>query len=441
MKEPELRQHLMGISSETSVVPADQLAAFAVDRLAPHAVVAPASIEQVAALMAFAHEHDLAVIPWGGGTAMGAGNIPRRYDIALVLTGLNAVLEHEPADLTVGVQAGIRLADLQRRLAEAGQFLPLDPPFAGQATIGGILATRASGPLRYAYGAPRDLMIGVTVVQADGVLTHAGGRVVKNVSGYDIGKLHIGALGTLGVIVEARFKIVPLPAVDRTLLLLAPTVEAAVELVFTLDRSNLGLKALTLLNAEAARAVELDTPAVAARIGGEEAAVEAVSARVARVATEAGAAWREVPEAETAVWEPVRRIGALDDGVGAVREPPLLTARASLLPTQVAAFIEALETISPATRPAVSSIVPLGSLAAAWDAGTVGETPLRIANELFQLAQRFGAHLWIEAAPFAVKERLEVWGPLPESFPLMQRLKAQLDPKGLLNPGRYVGGL
>src|ERR687883_1494657 len=141
---------------------------------------------------------------------------PRRLDQIIETTGLNRVVEYEPADLTVTVEAGMRFAELQQRLAEEGQFLALDPPAAEGATIGGVIATNASGPLRFAYGTARDLVIGTRVANPDGTLTRAGGRVVKNVAGYDLTKLYIGSLGTLGVIVELSFKLAPIPPVLST---------------------------------------------------------------------------------------------------------------------------------------------------------------------------------------------------------------------------------
>ncbi|MBF8286481.1 MAG: linked oxidase-like protein, partial [Dehalococcoidia bacterium] len=191
------------------------VAAFAVDGLTPQAAVAPSSYEQVAAVMRYAHAEGLAVIPWGGGAHIHVGNVPARYDIALGLSRLNAVVEHEPADLTATVQAGMTLSELQGRLGGAGQLLPLDPPGGERATIGGILAANASGPWRHAFGSARDMTIGLRVVTAEGRITRAGGRVVKNVAGYDLCKLYIGSLGTLGVIVEATFKVASLPREQR----------------------------------------------------------------------------------------------------------------------------------------------------------------------------------------------------------------------------------
>src|SRR3990172_741034 len=196
-KQASVLRHLESIVGAKGLLPPERPDAFAVDGLTPQAAVAPASYEQAAEVMRYAHAEGLAVIPWGGGTHIHVGNLPRRYDIALSLSRLNAVVEHEPADLTTTVQAGMTLSELQGRLGAAGQLLPLDPPGGERATIGGILATNASGPWRHAFGGARDMTIGLRVVTAEGRITRAGGRVVKNVAGYDLCKLYIGSLGTL----------------------------------------------------------------------------------------------------------------------------------------------------------------------------------------------------------------------------------------------------
>src|SRR5262249_46223876 len=157
-----------------------------------------------------AHRKELAVVPWGGATTMGMGRPPERVDIVLRLHRLSRMLEHAPADLTASAQAGITIARLQSQLGSRGQWWPIDPARPESATFGGLLATTSSGPKRYLYGTARDLLIGITVVHADGMISKAGGKVTKNVTGYDMMKLYIGALGTLAVIVEATLKLRPL---------------------------------------------------------------------------------------------------------------------------------------------------------------------------------------------------------------------------------------
>jgi glycolate oxidase FAD binding subunit len=191
------------------------LDAYRVDGMAPWTVVIPGDISQVAAVLASAHREGLAVVPWGGGTTMAMGHPPERLDLVLSLARLNGVMEHEPADLTATVQAGVTMAELQAQLGSRRQWWPIDPPLPTAATVGGVLATNASGPKRLLYGTPRDLLIGITVVHADGTISKAGGKVTKNVTGYDMMKLYIGSLGTLAVIAEATLKLRPIPAMQE----------------------------------------------------------------------------------------------------------------------------------------------------------------------------------------------------------------------------------
>src|SRR5713226_1222128 len=188
---------------------------FAVEGRAPEAVAFPGTKEEVAAALVLAGEAGVPVTPWGGGTKMAIGSPPNQIGLVLGLARLNRILEHEPGDLTVTVEAGLTLDALQAELGKRGQWLSLDPGSADRATVGGILASNASGPRRHLYGTARDLVIGLTVVGADGSVVRGGGKVVKNVAGYDLPKLYIGSFGTLGVLVEATFKLRPRADVDR----------------------------------------------------------------------------------------------------------------------------------------------------------------------------------------------------------------------------------
>ncbi|OGO40374.1 MAG: hypothetical protein A2Z04_04845, partial [Chloroflexi bacterium RBG_16_57_9] len=189
---------------------------YRVDGLDPEKILSPQSLEEVSQILGAAKEEGLAVIPWGRGSFMALGNPPRRYDLALSLAQLDQIVEHDAANLTVTVQAGVRLDDLQARLAGANQFLPLDPP-QREATIGGILASNASGSWRLGFGTARDLTLGMRMALADGTLIVYGGKVMKNVAGFDLAKLFIGSLGTLGVIGEATLRTFAEPEVRQTL--------------------------------------------------------------------------------------------------------------------------------------------------------------------------------------------------------------------------------
>ncbi len=192
------------MSSET-----DTLALHRIDGITPHLVTTPASAEQVGAVLSACSESQATVIPWGGGTAMALGNPPRRADVVIKLAKLNRVIEHDSANLTVTAQCGMTLNALQSSLAAQKQFVPIDAPFPACATLGGIVAANLNGPRRSFYGSVRDLVIGMKVVLASGESIKAGGKVVKNVAGYDMCKLFVGSLGTLGIITEVTFRVAP----------------------------------------------------------------------------------------------------------------------------------------------------------------------------------------------------------------------------------------
>jgi glycolate oxidase FAD binding subunit len=226
---------------------------FTVAGVRPGCLCAPATVDEVSAAVRAASAAGGAVIPWGGGTRMSLGFPPRSADLVLQTFRLSEIVEYEPADLTVTVQAGMPLADLQARLGAEGQMLALDPAAADRATIGGLIAANASGPLRLLYGTARDVVIGTRVVNADGIISKAGGRVVKNVAGYDLNKLYVGSLGTVGVIVELSFKLHPLPANEGMLLAAFSSAAEAAAPIAALMRSPLGPAAVELLDAGGAR--------------------------------------------------------------------------------------------------------------------------------------------------------------------------------------------
>src|SRR5918996_3243364 len=232
-------------------------AAAAVDGREPQWVVRPRTLEAVAGVVALAHDEKLVVVPRGRGTSQTLGHPPERVDIVLDLAGVDAILEHNPEDMTVSVQAGVTAGALATRLAAHRQALPLDPPGWSGRTLGGIAATGASGPLRARYGTMRDLLLGVRFVQADGVLTWGGAKVVKSVTGYDVPKLLVGALGTLGVLVEATLRLHPMPPVERTWLAEFPAASAAQTFVALIVDSSLEPNRVEVLDAGALAAAGL----------------------------------------------------------------------------------------------------------------------------------------------------------------------------------------
>src|SRR5512138_323453 len=248
----DLLKRLEALVGPEHLLAGEPAAVYAVDGEVPEAVVFPGTAEDVSAVLALCREARAAVVPWGGGSSIGLGAPPRRLDVVLGLARLTGVLEHEPADMTSTVRAGTLLADYQRALGKNDQWLALDPAWPDRATIGGLLATNASGPRRCRYGTLRDQLIGLRVAHPDGSVTKAGARVVKNVTGYDLNKLYVGSLGTLGVIVEATFRLYPLPAAEETWLGLFPALARAAEAAMRLLDSPVVPAAVELLDPGAA---------------------------------------------------------------------------------------------------------------------------------------------------------------------------------------------
>lgn len=392
-----------------------------VDGLRPDHVVTPASFEEAAAVLKVANANGSAVIPWGGGRHMALGNIPRRYDIALSTEKLDHVLAYEPADLTITVEAGITMGRLQVLLAERGQFLPIDAP--PDATVGGVLAAGVSGPSRHAYGLPRDWLLGCRFVLADGNLVKGGGRVVKNVAGYDLPKLAVGSLGTLGLIVEATFKVAPLPAVQETLLLACATRADAGAAMFAADELSLALRAVAL--------IELSTAAL--WLAGPAAAVQRTLRELERLAADAKTE-RLVGTESEAWWS------RLD---GATRAPDGgCSLRTSLPRSQTVAFVQGLDGLAhDANMNAASMAYPTTGLVLTRLSAAGDEQLAAVIEGARRLATQADGSLVVTAAPLAVKTRIDVWGGMGDARPTMTRLKQQFDARGTLNPGRFVGGI
>jgi len=413
--EDALKAFLPGAAVSTST------GEYTVDGRNPALVVSPRSQEEVAAVLVAANEARAAVIPWGSGAHMTLGAPPARYDLALDLAALDRVVEYEPADLTVTVEAGVRLSELQRRLSERGQWIALDPPGGATATIGGILAANASGPARVAYGTARDLVIGMTLSTARGELVKSGGRVVKNVAGYDMAKLHIGALGTLGVIVQASFKVAPLPA--RTLTLTGETrdAEQAFALAFAVRNAALSLTGLAV-RAQAGRC------ALALRLSGSETAVERSLRECREICRDAGVDLGEPAVDTETFWGDLAAATRPDS-------PSAVLMRLSALPAECRPFATELAGLGAEVVAYPATGVTYGR----W-AGTRAPAAAVIAGLRERLARGGGA-LVVEAAPVELKIAFGVWGPTRSDFPLMRRTKEEMDPNVILCPGRFLGGI
>ena len=430
------------LALEAAVTPGTLLSgagatAHAVAGQAPRFVAEPTTVEGVSRVLALASERGLAVVPTGHGARLGWGAPPRRLDIVLSLAYLDRVLAHEPEDLTLSVECGARLDALDAILRPYRQFIPLDPARSEASTIGGLIATGAAGPYRARYGTMRDLLVGLTVVRANGIIVKGGGRVVKNVTGYDIPKLHVGALGTLGVVVEAHLRLHPRPTEERTWVFGFLSVEAALQVALDIRDTPIVLSRCQLLTAGALEATGETAPpaaALAVTLGSVPEAVRAQAARIADIAGRAGCVAIEVPEAD-AWW---RQISHLTWPEALASD---LSLRIGTRPSDVAKALHAVEAIRPATAGLrATADVATGVLHAVLSSVNAPDVTGVVRRVRDGLAA-FDGTCVVEHAPPEAMPGLDVWGDVGPALDAMRRLKRELDPAGILNPGRYVGGI
>lgn len=401
----------------------------------PRVAYAPASVEECAEVMAMTARERMRIGFLGGGTELALGAPPQALDAVVRTERMARIVEHVPADMVVVVEAGATLAALQTALAAHGQQLAIDPPLPERATVGGLVATGGFGPRRARYGTMRDLIIGVTLVRADGTVARGGGKVVKNVAGFDLPKVACGSLGTLGMIATASFRLHPLPETSTTVLIPGLTAEAVVAAVAAARAAQL----------EPTSAVALSAPGgrfdLGIRFEGFGRGVEQQVSRMVELARAAGAA----PSTTTATSQssastagPAPLSG--EDATAfwrrhdAVRTAGPLRVRFADLPTRF-----------PAIAPAVASLGDLAwyaTLGIGFAGGPVADAGVATAALTTARTQLVagGGSLVVETAPAELRA-IDPWGPPPGSFAIMKQLKQRFDPDGRLNPGRFVGQL
>lgn len=398
-----------------------------VDGLKPLLSVTPTSLVEVQSVLCDAHRDGHAVIPIGSGGRLEFGNVPAAYHTALLTSSLDKIVAYEPADMTVTVEAGVTLKDLQAVLAERGQYLPIDV-CGPSGTVGGLLGANAFGALRHRYGTARDWLIGLRVVHADGSTSKSGGRVVKNVSGYDLHKVHIGALGSLGIIAEATFKVAPLPKADLTFVLGCPSASAAASIITECHERGLSLVAAELMSPTDAHAVEQPSQWTALlRIAGGSAAVVRTVRDVRDLATLAEA---DMSELDGMVWDRWRTALSTDP----------LRLRVSVPPTRVPDTAEAIDRRFAGDGVALSATATVGLLRVTLRPRDDARATAIIDQVKAITATRNG-HAVVDAAPPDVKRSIDVFGPARSDLAIMRRLKTEFDPTTILSSGRFMGRL
>ena len=387
----------------------------------PQAVFEPDSEKELAEILRGADAAGLGVVPRGGASKIGWGNPPVRANLILSTTRLNRVIEHAWADLTVSVESGCTIQNLQSTLAQHGQRIAVDPLWPERATVGGILSTNDSGPLRLRYGALRDLVIGVTIALPDGTLASSGGKVVKNVAGYDLPKLSTGALGTLGVITRAVFRLHPLPRKTQSFTLAARDLDDTNRLIRGILDSQLTPTGLQ------ARCRPDGAPEVDIRFEGIDAGLAAQAETLRKLA----APGTEAPASET-VWEARAELWSSAEQAA--------IAKFSVLPASIAETCGRIGQLADSSRVQWRSVVQgtgLGWLRLEASSPSALHEVLRALR--LELERR-GGSLAVLHRPAAMPV-FDAWGSGGNALPLMVRVKQQFDPRGMLNPGRFVGGI
>ena len=423
----------------TDALPADIIrdgdANDAIDGITPQFVISPRSVDELGRALSVADSQRLAVAPRGGGTQLALGNRMQRLDAVVDTSALNRVVAHNAADLTLVVEAGITLASLRETLAEKGQFLALDAPLPDRATIGGTLAAGVSGPLKWQYGSARDLVIGMKVAQPDGRITQSGGNVVKNVSGYDMARLHVGGLGTLGVITEASFKLTPMPRRETTLLARFRTAAACLDAALHIFNSGVMPIALTAFNGSVSERIGLDgdNPAdyvLAVRLGGRPRTLRRMRDEAFNAIRERALSVDTLDDDAAELWSNLADFG-YSEGAEAV-----VSVRIATLPNRLD---KAIDILAPHGNAAIVAQPGYGMMNAHWFGENVPSA--EAIHSMRPNIQAIGGSLIVERAPYQMKVILDVWNYTGESLEIMRNLKAQYDPNGILNPNRFTGGI
>ena len=402
--------------------------ALGIDGLVPSLLVKPASTPEVVACMQACSEANAAVIVAGNGTWPEGGNPPRRADVVLGLDRMTRMIEFSAPDLVAIAEAGMPLAEFAAAVGREGLWLPLDPPGAGAASIGAIVACNSSGALRCGMGTPRDYVIGLRLVHADGSETRSGGRVAKNVAGYDLNKLYVGSFGTLAVITEVTVKLRPLPEKSVTVAVTPKQPERLTALLRQVRASELQPAAfvLTSMLFEEHFGADHVFETLLLRFADNDAAVN-YQVDWLRRACAGRYLWIEASgEAEAGLWSQVNDIDRRAGNAVRISVP-------------ISQAVSVYERILDERETEVSADLGSGIVRAAWD--STDDVAADIIRYRRAEAEQDGGKLFVEKAPPAVRRLVGAWGPVGSGEGLMKAIKEKFDPGGVLNPGRFVAGI
>jgi glycolate oxidase FAD binding subunit len=454
-KMDKLFSKLKEIVGEAHVIQEpDKLKAYAIDGKKPKAIVSPGTMEEVSKIVGFANQGHLTIVPRGNGTKMGMGGVPKKIDIVLSTIRLNRITDNDCENLTLTVESGMTMSEVQKSLAKVGKgyFLPLDPPFTEQATMGGIVATNSSGPRRLLYGTARDLIIGTKAVFPNGDIVVSGGKTVKNVSGYDMCKLLIGSYGTLGIICEMTFKLLPLPEKEATLSLSFAKLEEADGFAREVRNSQLIPSSLEILNSLTVQKMEYPVAMpsngnylVVIGLEGVAESLDRQNAEMSEMAKKYGVLEAMVLNSDKhqAFWIALRDLSQ----ELTASHPNLISLKSSFLISKSGEMLGNYEIMTKDYGVESAFICHSGNgilysyLLLGRNFRSKIESIVELIEKLTAEAVKYEGNLVVESSPLLIKKKLDVWGQSRSDYLVVRRLKEQLDPAGILNVGRFVGGI
>lgn len=430
------------VGDKNAILEKDELKGFSVDEIAPQIVLFPDNIDQVSEIMKIASKDSLSVVPRGAGTKSALGNKPENCDIVISTKQLNRITEHGASDLVATAECGISLVELQKKLNNENQFLAVDPPHIDKgATIGGIIASNDSGPERLRYGTVREFLIGITVVKADGTIFKGGSKVVKNVAGYDLPKLYIGSLGTLGIIVDATFRLYPVPEYSETYIASFSNLADCQDVILSLLNSHLVLTSLELMNPQLAGFISSDNDldldsanyCLAIGIRNVEKAVGDQISTIKKICSEKnGNGFIVTSLKEEQLWNGIRNFP------WKIANADSVVCKASFLVSQIPLVLNNIKHISDEIGVESSISVRAGNgicmIGLIGDAISISNT----INNLRNFLSTIQGSLIIQESPIEIKEQFDVWGDIGSGLEIMKRIKSNFDPQNILNPGRYI---
>jgi FAD/FMN-containing dehydrogenase len=457
----------------------DTLAGYVVDSVMPKAVVFPRNTREVSEVVKFANRENLAIIPWGSGSKMSMGHPPKRFDLVICTSRMNHMIDVDTSNLTITVESGVKFRDIQARLAteedrcylplkdlttgteevicsdrsHSGCFLPIDPSCSNTATIGGVVAANSAGPRRLLYNLPRDMILGVKVVAPNGEIAGGGGKTVKNVSGYDISKLMVGSMGSLGILCEMTFKLLPLPEQMETLLISFDSFSEAADLVNRIFETTLIPAAVEVMNSTTFTNLGVkDIPEFDSNKYVVVIALEAFQDAITRMETEISEMAESIGAKSQANIKDLANLRfwlAVSDLDPTLKEkfPDLIKAKLNYRISEWRGIVEFVDStlsqnnIEHATLAHAGSGICLINLFIDQNDNSSMDKAVEAMAQLLERSREAGGNMIIQSAPTQVKKRLKVWGEVGSDFIVMKRLKDQLDPSRIMSPGRFVGGL